>query len=867
MSSLPTLEAYYENLLYRVLPGLYRSRDANGDLERLMAVFGHEFARLRANLDTLWRDFYIDSCQDWVIPYIADLVDTGMLFNQGARNRADVKNTMKWRREKGTLAGLEDIAAEIGGWGARAVEMMSRLVWSQNLNHLRPDAIHAVNLANGTPLTRLRTPFDPACHSVDLRNPDGSVGSYQIPNVLFSEWTIPSQPWAGTEPFRSAPGRYFFHPLGRDHILFSGGDATAACAGGAGAPDAIADVCYPHVNDVPIRRRDFRDHPRVYFGQPSGFTLYEDGIAAAGWPSGAAPSMTPGTTFTDLLAGDGLRIADPGLFGGPPKRFRITAVRLATQTVVVDGHTVPVTITPAGPFANNYRINGEAGDLDTTAFTYSAGVPFHPDAPDYHQPHLLLRIERLAADTDFPECELIVRDPSGAPLLVFLPAHPGMAPADQFHLYAADDGSTYFAHADHAAGAIDRNPNSAAFGAFLPRHLARAAAGQVRPRAGVRPFTPRRPVYRRLCCWDLPLLDPPRAGEVAFDPERGRFAFPAGEEPRGMLTVDFRFALTGALGAGPYFRGDLPPATHKVGKASHWQFQTIQAAIVAAAGSASPVIVEIEDSRVYPESLAIFHNYPAGLTLRAAALQVPVIRPPAGDAIHVTGNCSSLALDGLFIASGAVTVAAPVPTLALTWCTLDPDTSSLSDSPAAAGAALLVANTISAPIVASANVKSVQIADSILQHTAGGIAISCQGLLSMDRATILGGTSTHALAASNCILFGTLSIADIAGSCFRYTRHPADPPLVRRFRCTTAVPVFGSLRFGHPAYAHLTARTAAAVRTGGENGGEMGCFYQAGIPWRAQNVQIKLQEYLPAGLRPAFTEVLPLTHFAGVRRL
>jgi hypothetical protein len=57
------------------------------------------------------------------------------------------------------------------------------------------------------------------------------------------------------------------------------------------------------------------------------------------------------------------------------------------------------------------------------------------------------------------------------------------------------------------------------------------------------------------------------------------------------------------------------------------------------------------------------------------------------------------------------------------------------------------------------------------------------------------------------------------------------------------------------------------VRKGGEDGGEMGCFYQAGIPWREQNVQIKLEEYMPAGLRAAFVDVLPLPRFAGVRTL
>ena len=200
MNSLAEYEARYEDQLYQLLPQLYRSRDTQEDLLAFVAIFGHELARLRGNMDQLWKDFYIDSCQEWVIPYIADLVGTGVLFNQGQRNRADVKNTIHWRKEKGTLAGLEDIAAEISGWGALAVEMFQRLIWSQNLNHIRTAAIQAIDLSDGSLVARVGTPFDQACRAVDIRRPDGVVGSYQISNLAFYMWTIPSQPWSGADP-------------------------------------------------------------------------------------------------------------------------------------------------------------------------------------------------------------------------------------------------------------------------------------------------------------------------------------------------------------------------------------------------------------------------------------------------------------------------------------------------------------------------------------------------------------------------------------------------------------------------------------------------------------------------------------------
>ncbi len=150
-----------------------------------------------------------------------------------------------------------------------------------------------------------------------------------------------------------------------------------------------------------------------------------------------------------------------------------------------------------------------------STFTFGAGTPFQPGPPGHHQRVLLLRIERLGAAASFPECELILRNNRGTRLLVFLPALTGFAPGQTRHLYVADDGSTYFARDAHDAGLPDLNPDSARFGAYLPRHLARAALGQVRPRPGIRPVAHRRAVSRDLCCWDQPLQKPPSAGEVA----------------------------------------------------------------------------------------------------------------------------------------------------------------------------------------------------------------------------------------------------------------------------------------------------------------------------------------------------------------
>ena len=63
-----------------------------------------------------------------MIPYIADLLATNLVNSLDARGqRVDVAKTIYYRRRKGTLAVLEEIAANITGWDARAVEFFRRM--------------------------------------------------------------------------------------------------------------------------------------------------------------------------------------------------------------------------------------------------------------------------------------------------------------------------------------------------------------------------------------------------------------------------------------------------------------------------------------------------------------------------------------------------------------------------------------------------------------------------------------------------------------------------------------------------------------------------------------------------------------------
>ncbi|HEX6909818.1 MAG TPA: hypothetical protein VF142_05475, partial [Longimicrobium sp.] len=825
--------------------------DSEGELRHFLALFGHELARLRGNLDQLHRDFYIDACQDWVVPYLADLVGTEIVFNTAARNRADVRDTLRFRRQKGTLAGLEALAAGTAGQGVKAVEMLERLLWTQNLNHLRPRALHTVNLADASAVDRLGTPFDGACRTVDLRPPSARGGLHQVRNVAVYTWSLPSHRRAGVDPASAGSGRFRFDPLGADTPLYAGGERGGACAGLPADPPDGPDPCHAHADHVPIRTRDFRDHPQRFFGQPGGFAVYEDGILLCRTLDTApGRSTAPAAAFARVARGGGLLLADPGLFGGAA--YRVEVVNLAAQTVVVNGQPTPLAYSPAAPFAVNLAVSTVQAQLAGDTGVFTAGIPFQGGAPAHHRPFLLLRIRRTGADAVFPESELIVRSAAGRHLLVFLPELAGI-PLDGAHaLYVADDGGTYHARADHAAGAPDRNPDSGALGAFLPRHLARGALGQVRPRPGIRPVAHRVPVGAGLCCWDQPLPQAPGPGQVAFDPERGRFVFAAGEAPAGELTADYRFARGGEAGAGPFFRGALLPATLTVAASGGAAHPTIQDAVDAAPdGHPAPVVIEIADSRTYAESLQVAgRDFAGGLVLRAAPLHAPVVSSPGGPALRVAadsvvgtgadGEGPGLMLDGLVMAGGDVEVAGDVPRVALCHCTLHPATVAVDYAPVNAGARLEIERTLAGAVAASLRVEEVRVEDSVIHHPGAGAldpggvpALDARHAVRADRTTVLGGLSAQTLDASDLLLHGPLALTDAAGSCLRYSRVPAGAAAgARAFRCTSAVPVFHSLRPGEPAYGVLAPATPAAVLRGGEEGGEMGAWNRAGAPWR-----------------------------------
>ncbi len=219
--------------LFELLPAIHRIRDAElaraegterGPLEELLAVFAEQLDVAQENLDQLYDDLFIETCADWVVPYLGDLIGYQPLHGEVpevASPRAEVAHTIALRRRKGTALVLEQLARDVTGWDARAVEYFQRLLTSQSMAHPRPDNLWSPDLRRTEALEWTGTAFDSATRSIDVRHIASGGGRYNIPNVGLHLWRIRAYRHTQTPAYRVGPQRYRVSPLNHDLPLYN----------------------------------------------------------------------------------------------------------------------------------------------------------------------------------------------------------------------------------------------------------------------------------------------------------------------------------------------------------------------------------------------------------------------------------------------------------------------------------------------------------------------------------------------------------------------------------------------------------------------------------------------------------------------
>ena len=125
-------EAWYTEKLWTLLPAIYRAEDGDPAPRARCGSWWRASATRRrscgAASTACGRTSRSRACDDWVIDYIGDLLATNLVASLDARGRrVDVGKTIYYRRRKGTVGILEELAADVTGWSVRVVELFRRL--------------------------------------------------------------------------------------------------------------------------------------------------------------------------------------------------------------------------------------------------------------------------------------------------------------------------------------------------------------------------------------------------------------------------------------------------------------------------------------------------------------------------------------------------------------------------------------------------------------------------------------------------------------------------------------------------------------------------------------------------------------------
>ena len=464
--------------LYERIPANYRVYDAERGqpLLALMRTIAGPVSALRRDLDALWDNFFIETCDDWVVPYLGALVGTNVLVHPvGRSNRLDVASTIDWRRRKGTPAMLAELATAVTEWPTDLSEFFTVLGWSENVNHVRATRTLTANVRDPYALGLLGTARDPFAHAADFRTSApldqaravrgaltsrlswGTPGRYTIKNAGFFARRLQTFANLGATPSGAPPGVavppnrrcWRFDPLDRDVPLFAGA-THAPIARSAFALDPAAFAADVVVRQLGIPLARAAETPL----RSSSHTAFGFGGAGAGMK-------------LDTSAGLRLLNEEPFAHGGVD--FAIVAQSMPAGTTLGTLHMRTTAYAP--------------GAATTAAGNLALTVSLASDAVRARFPGAVVAVRAAQSGA--------LREADG--LYVYLPAR-ALDAGTPVTFYVAGDGSTYTS------------------ASLAPTDLARASDGPLYPpRATLPSVTP---------ITGAPPLRPSAGALVVTDPSR-----------------------------------------------------------------------------------------------------------------------------------------------------------------------------------------------------------------------------------------------------------------------------------------------------------------------------------------------------------
>lgn len=675
---------------YELLPALYRLRDAEvagassveassrEPLKAFLEVLSEQANIVRESVDAFWDDLFIETCADWVIPYIGDLVGNRPLSGVTVARRVDVAKTIYYRRRKGTLPMLEELARDVTGWGAHAVEFFELLVWLQNLNHLRLDAarnpdrllhlafdrVGTANVRDVDVANRVGGPFDVTSHTADVRAPSQNHGWHNIKRIGFFLWRLQSYPLANVRararPDAGPPFGFHFSSIGSPTQLFTNPRKE---------PDPTGLAREFHLPGA-LHRTPFRVDLDGYTREQGAIDPGERALQSVYY---GASQMTHETSLS--IRRDGEQVpplevesADLESWSRPPAtvsglRSGALAVIPALASLSFElqiGDRGPVTVTlasaPGTAAAAATTLEDAIRQADASREFRAARVVALDGDRLYVIPGVVGAALTFTATGAVPE-------PVGALRLASVDAETLRALLSRdlaaFRRFAPGAPRVRVALAGGSSHLVELVPNAQPTPgnlAELRDRLETQIQGADPSLGGVRVYevegrlliVPGEPAERLTVEADA--TDPLTAhalglvNRVAVDVERGRMTFAVGDEPTE-VRVDYHYGFAADLGGGPYDRSASMAPDEGVPKILvPSQESTVAAALSAWQGTTEPrTIIEIEDNDTYPPGPA-----PGNLTidvngrarpvevLLSASLETFPTFPSGTDAVEVT---------------------------------------------------------------------------------------------------------------------------------------------------------------------------------------------------------------------------------------
>lgn len=258
---------YDRDYLLSLIPAIYRVRDyvredePHGPLEALIDAIAVQLSTIELNIEQLYDDLFIETCADWVVPYIGDLIGYAPL--RGASSavsspRAEVASTIELRRRKGTLTVIEQLANDVTGWPAIAIECFTQLAQTEYLNHIRPDRVSTASMRSPLPAQISQSPFLNLPRSVDVRRVASGRGLWNIPDIAIYLWRLSIHNVMGGTPGTpdaTHPERFTFHPLGLDAPLYQPVRSVPADQAHADAPEEVPGLASPRLLYAELEQR------------------------------------------------------------------------------------------------------------------------------------------------------------------------------------------------------------------------------------------------------------------------------------------------------------------------------------------------------------------------------------------------------------------------------------------------------------------------------------------------------------------------------------------------------------------------------------------------------------------------------------